>query len=152
MRPSSGQSMRRQPLKARLRYGSKQCLFVTYMTSYLMLAFMIGSGLWSAHPSQSSDSGLQLRGNNRLMTETSAVIANQHPAKMFDALEVWARGPAQLTPKINSVCDLLSANTIQRLRSLCGRCLYRTLTSYVRVKDHDLYSCADGRHCCHVVA
>jgi hypothetical protein len=48
--------------------------------------------------------------------------------------EVWAAGPQQ-GPQQEQLQKLLDVNTLAQLKSLCGRCLYRTLTSYVRTHD-----------------
>jgi hypothetical protein len=48
--------------------------------------------------------------------------------------EVWAAGPQQGAQQ-EQLAKLLDADTVTQLKSLCGRCLYRTLTSYVRTHD-----------------
>lgn len=48
--------------------------------------------------------------------------------------EIWAEGP-QTGPHQQQLLKLLDAGTVTQLKSLCGRCLYRTLTSYVRSHD-----------------
>ena len=51
---------------------------------------------------------------------------------------MWARGPvAASSVAAVAVRDLLGIDVTERLRSLCGRCFYRTLTSYVRARDHE---------------
>jgi meiotically up-regulated gene 157 (Mug157) protein len=50
--------------------------------------------------------------------------------------EVWARGPANTSsPAVAAVRAQLDATTLQQLQQLCGRGLYRTLTSYVKVQQ-----------------
>jgi hypothetical protein len=48
--------------------------------------------------------------------------------------ELWAAGPQQGAQQ-EQLLKLLDAETLTHLKSLCGRCLYRTLTSYVRTHD-----------------
>jgi hypothetical protein len=50
------------------------------------------------------------------------------------APECWASGPRN-GPQQQRLLQLLDADTLAQLKSLCGRCLYRTLNSYVRVHD-----------------
>jgi len=50
------------------------------------------------------------------------------------AAEIWASGPSN-GPQQQKLLTLLDAGTLTQLKSLCGRCLYRTLNSYVRAHD-----------------
>lgn len=52
-------------------------------------------------------------------------------AAVTDLPEMWAVGP-QHGPRQQELLQLVDARTLTQLKSLCGRCLYRTLTSYVR--------------------
>lgn len=70
-------------------------------------------------------------------------------ARGADEREIWARGPAKTDDSgsgssSNSTSSLLraalAADTVAELRSLCGRCLYRTLSSYVEVHDHGQFT------------
>jgi hypothetical protein len=49
-------------------------------------------------------------------------------------LEIWAAGP-QHTEQRQQLLTLLDPGVLAQLRTLCGRCLYRTLNSYVHVHD-----------------
>ncbi|GAX78463.1 hypothetical protein CEUSTIGMA_g5902.t1 [Chlamydomonas eustigma] len=52
--------------------------------------------------------------------------------------EIWARGPPSMNTSISSAetpSTLVNSTTLLQLKELCGRCLYRTLTSYVRMHD-----------------
>lgn len=53
----------------------------------------------------------------------------------FQAKPRCARGPGKSTAT-DALRSLLGPETIEQLHALCGRCLYRTLTSYVRSHDH----------------
>lgn len=48
--------------------------------------------------------------------------------------EIWARGIAA-GPAVDALAAAVGQRTRVELRKLCGRCLYRTLTSYVRMHD-----------------
>lgn len=48
--------------------------------------------------------------------------------------EVWAAGP-QKGDQQGQLLKLLDEDTLSQLKALCGRCLYRTLTSYVRMHN-----------------
>jgi hypothetical protein len=48
--------------------------------------------------------------------------------------EVWASG-STLGPTQQHMLQLVDAGTLAQLKALCGRCLYRTLTSYVRAHN-----------------
>lgn len=48
--------------------------------------------------------------------------------------EIWALGP-QVGVEQQKLASLLDSESLTKLRALCGRCLYRTLTSYVQVHD-----------------
>lgn len=48
--------------------------------------------------------------------------------------EVWALGP-QKGPQQQQLASQLDAESLSQLKALCGKCLYRTLTSYVRMHD-----------------
>jgi hypothetical protein len=69
--------------------------------------------------------------------ELRAAIAADPSLKAVPLVpEVWARGPANASnPTVQAVRGQLDADTIQQLRQLCGRGLYRTLTSYVKVQQ-----------------
>ena len=124
------------------RCGSGPSLFVIYMVLYMMLAIIvIGSLHWSADPLQKSRYTLHLRTSNKDLAHAhSDVMVGQRTATPVDQLEVWARGPVHASSTMVTLRDLLGTNVTQQLRSLCGRCLYRTLTSYVRVKDHGRFT------------
>jgi hypothetical protein len=67
------------------------------------------------------------------------MVSKQQAAAAVPALvegqpEVWAAGPQQGDQQ-QQLQKLLDAETLAQLKSLCGRCLYRTLTSYVRTHD-----------------
>lgn len=50
--------------------------------------------------------------------------------------EIWALGPPDaLTEQQQALAAALGPEVLSDLKQLCGRCLYRTLTSYVRVHD-----------------
>lgn len=50
--------------------------------------------------------------------------------------EIWAQGPPDsLTSQHEQLAAALGPAVLSDLKQLCGRCLYRTLTSYVRVHD-----------------
>ena len=105
---------------------------------YFLLAAMLAFVIYGRHPSPILGIELlRLEGSNS--TDTigvhSRVVLRAQSASPAEKPEIWARGPAQTTLTA-ALRDLLSADATEELRSLCGRCLYRTLTSYVRVKDH----------------
>lgn len=54
--------------------------------------------------------------------------------------EVWARGPTTNSCHAATLRTALGTQATSQLRALCGRCLYRTLTSYVRVHDHGRFT------------
>lgn len=70
-----------------------------------------------------------LRVDNGVTTRTQAV----------GCVEIWARGPAK-SAAASALRDLAGPDLTRQLRSLCGRCLYRTLTSYVRAQDHGRFT------------
>ena len=125
-----------------IRCCSGPSLLVVYMALYMMLAIIvIGSLYWSADPLKESGYALHLRTSNRDLAHAhSDATVNQRAAAPVDQLEVWAQGPAHASSTVVTLRDLLGTNVTQQLRSLCGRCLYRTLTSYVRVKDHGRFT------------
>jgi meiotically up-regulated gene 157 (Mug157) protein len=67
----------------------------------------------------------------------AAAAARQEEAaelRQSGGLEVWARGPPESpTAAQQQVASLLAPGVLGQLHQLCGRCLYRTLTSYVRM-------------------
>lgn len=77
------------------------------------------------------------------MEDTSSVyISSSYPAlakkvqqRIPGKAEVWAREPVKSTAT-NALRSLLGPETTEQLHALCGRCLYRTLTSYVRSHNH----------------
>lgn len=48
--------------------------------------------------------------------------------------EIWAAGPSAVGQREVELRRLLGDPTTEALTNLCGRCLYRTLTHYTRVK------------------
>eukprot|EP00879_Flechtneria_rotunda_P023909 GHRR01025321.1.p1 GENE.GHRR01025321.1~~GHRR01025321.1.p1 ORF type:complete len:482 (+),score=117.16 GHRR01025321.1:312-1757(+) len=48
--------------------------------------------------------------------------------------EVWAQGPQTGTMQ-QQLVKMMDARTLAALKSLCGRCLYQTLTSYTRLHN-----------------
>lgn len=53
--------------------------------------------------------------------------------EMIDDPEIWAQGPPDdLTAQQQQLAAALGPAVLADLKQLCGRCLYRTLTSYVR--------------------
>lgn len=56
--------------------------------------------------------------------------------------EIWARGPNQTSQSSSfteerrkALAALIGQDKVDALKALCGRCLYRTLSSYVRMHD-----------------
>lgn len=110
------------------------------------------SSCWTASALAVQQSGPQLQaGTNKVADELSLPAAaaalaaslqqaqQQAAAAAVPALvegqpEVWAAGPQQGGHQ-EQLQRLLDAETLTQLKSLCGRCLYRTLTSYVRTHD-----------------
>ena len=127
-------SGRSPPLRSRL-LGSKRPTLHIFITVYLVLAVLLVSVLDRSHRRQDAPqwSSLHLRGGAEINQQLSTPIG-QRPAGQP---EIWARGPvAGSGLAAVAVRDLLGTEATERLRSLCGRCLYRTLTSYIRAKDH----------------
>jgi hypothetical protein len=108
---------------------------------------------WAATAAAGQQSGLHLHvgGNSAAEEQTlsaaasvlAASLQQQATPKQHQAVaaahvegqpEVWAAGPQQ-GPRQEQLGRLLDADTLTQLKSLCGRCLYRTLTSYVRTHD-----------------
>lgn len=144
MPPWPGHSMRDRPTGRRLRclrYGSGQSLFVVYMALYIIVVILVIESIcWGADPLQKSGYTFRLQSSKHLAHAQSDAMVGQHPANPGDQLEVWARGPAHAFATTVALQDLLGANVTQELRSLCGRCLYRTLTSYLRAQDHGRFT------------
>lgn len=68
---------------------------------------------------------------------TQAAVRKQHgnDSTIVEGVpEIWATGPSN-GPKQQRLLKLLDAGTVTQLKSLCGRCLYRTLASYVRAHE-----------------
>jgi hypothetical protein len=117
---------------------------LAFIALYLVLAIILALKLNDDRSSQNTAPGwaLHLRGGKTTPAIPERLLTkNQHPRKFEQrqpgAPEVWARGPANSSsPLAVGLQDLLGTNVTMRLRSLCGRCLYRTLTSYVHAQEH----------------
>jgi len=68
-------------------------------------------------------------------TEDSGAQANSSIwLDLAGDVEIWAMGPPdELTAEQQQLAAALGPAVLSELKQLCGRCLYRTLTSYVRV-------------------
>jgi hypothetical protein len=86
-----------------------------------------GAVLQSHHDAATSHS---LRGAQAALHKQQGI----HSLLVQGAPEIWATGPRN-GPQQQSLLQLLDAGTLAQLKSLCGRCLYRTLNSYVRAHD-----------------
>ena len=135
-----GPPTRGQPPRLRhsaLWYGSnKQFSLIIYMTLHSVLAFIIGSIIWNAHSPHLPEYRLHFRRSKYLIDSPPQFVVNRHSVKPSGTREVWAQGPAPHFPTADLLRNLLGTNITHQLRLLCSRCLYRTLTSYVRVHEH----------------
>lgn len=127
----------------RYRVYLKRSTISIVMVVYFLLVSMLTLVIYGRYPNQTSGRGfLRLGGSNTTNTVCvhSRVVLTAQSASPTETSEMWARGPSQITPVMAALRDMLGVDATQKLRSLCGRCLYRTLTSYVRVKDHGQFT------------
>lgn len=98
-------------------------LCVSFTTLTLNRAFM------------SSERALRRISGGNMSGSRKSEHVSLHAREAAADVEIWARGPAK-GAAASTLRDLAGPDLTRRLRSLCGRCLYRTLTSYVRSQDH----------------
>jgi meiotically up-regulated gene 157 (Mug157) protein len=66
--------------------------------------------------------------------DDSAAAAPKLDSHVVGDPEIWAQGPPEgMTAEQQQLVEALGPAVLSDLKQLCGRCLYRTLTSYVRV-------------------
>lgn len=133
-------SMRSRWLRLRsLKHHARRPAIVGMMALYLILGASIAAKFFRAHPDQHiADWAPHVLTSITPMASMhlrSGALKTQRSARPTGEPEVWARGPVQTSSAV-VLRDLLDADVTKQLRSLCGRCLYRTLTSYVRAQDH----------------
>jgi hypothetical protein len=93
------------------------------------------SGLRGGHATDDKLSSSMEDTSSEYTGSSYAVLAQKVQQRLSGDAEVWARGPVKSTTT-GALRSLLGPETIEQLHALCGRCLYRTLTSYVRSHDH----------------
>lgn len=125
----------------RLKYMTAWFLFLLLVTSFLLLAthmrFFRNHGHTDATPLGRQ---FRIRGTgDNLVSGRAQGFTNGHSAIVPGDPEVWGRRPVN-SSATSALRESIGAETVQQLRSLCGRCLYRTLLSYVRVHDHGRFT------------
>lgn len=127
----------------RVRTYLKRSVILAIVVAYFLLATSLASIYFWRYPNESSRGLPQLRGsyNKRPFTgyAQSLAVPAARVASVAGKPEIWARSPFQIAATAD-LRGVLGVDATQELRSLCGRCLYRTLTSYVRVKDHGRFA------------
>jgi hypothetical protein len=122
----------------------KRHAVLAFIGLYLVLAVILASKLNDDRSGHNAAPGwaLHLRGDNSTPAVPKLLPSNTHHPVSFEqrlpgAPEIWARGPVKCaSSSAIGLRDLLGTNVTKRLRSLCGRCLYRTLTSYMHAQEH----------------
>lgn len=133
-----------------LQLYTKRYAIVATIALYLAAAAIIASKLlgapsthhnleWRLQALSSDSSSIASQTHHHLRASNGVRTAQEPVPPPVGEVEIWARVPAR-TAITTALRNLLGVDATQELRSLCGRCLYRTLTSYVRVKDHGRFS------------
>ena len=135
----------RSPRSRSIKYCGRSSTLIVITVLYAVATLAMVAKLFRAHPEEhGAFSGFQIRKNDvaRLPSaqlRPSRAKITQKPLRSASEPEVWARGPAGPSTAV-ALRDALETHVTEQLRSLCGRCLYRTLTSYVRVQDHGQFT------------
>jgi hypothetical protein len=138
-------AMRSRSLRLRsLKHHVRRPAIVGMVALYLLAAAVIAAKFFRAHPGPyTTDWAQHFIPNVTSMAPThlrSGGSKIQRSTKPPGEPEIWAQGPVQMSSVVIVLRDLLDADVTKQLRSLCGRCLYRTLTSYVRAQDHGVFT------------
>jgi Metal-independent alpha-mannosidase (GH125) len=132
---------------------SQACMSVATLLLLLLNAWMMGtrlrdvgqtqpnltssvsftSGVASIVPTRWEHTMVEVAQQEQAGTHHNGQAAGLFAAAADTTPEVWARGPATAGAAQTELTELLGAKAVAELRALCGRCLYRTLTEYVRV-------------------
>lgn len=121
----------------------KRVILVFIFISYLSLNAFVASRIFNGLPTRKLNDDYQ--GDLGPESSHTTVLQTRQISTAFThgsnpgAAEIWARSSAA-SASITALADLLSNSTTHRLRALCGRCLYRTLTSYVRAHNHGRFT------------
>lgn len=125
----------------RLKQRARRPAIIGMMVVYLIVGVTLVAKFFRAHLAQHiSDWTPQPLTINPTRIRSGATKVQRETTILVGEPEVWARGPAQMSSAVVVLRDLLDADVTKQLRSLCGRCLYRTLTSYVRAQDHGQFT------------
>lgn len=90
--------------------------------------------LWQRHHNVARGGGSAAAAERDASLPVAAAASAAAELRQAGGLEVWAQGPPDaLAPEQQQLAALLPPGVLDQLKQLCGRCLYRTLTSYVRV-------------------
>lgn len=117
-------------------------LLLAYNHSFMLLVRSSSAQKVTVTAQLPARAGLLGSGHNGLASRPNAATPLgsfvKHPvsatATTTEAPEVWAAGPKKGLQQ-QQLLRMLDAGTLAQLKSLCGRCLYRTLTSYVQAHD-----------------
>ena len=125
-------------------YNIKRYAVLVVVSAYLVAVSFMASALAGRYPQNSSDWPALLHRDKSSMPDSpvlqeSGTRLDQHRVESADEPEIWARGPAPPS-STTALREAIGADVTQQLHALCGRCLYRTLTSYVRVHDHGRFT------------
>jgi hypothetical protein len=114
-------------------------------SAFTVCILFILQGFWVPPPQPSTTAAIiaAQAAAAKALTEISTAGESRAAASLDPDLklvpllpEVWARGPANTSSStVKAIRAQLDQGTIQQLRQLCGRGLYRTLISYVRVQQ-----------------
>ena len=97
------------------------------------------SGLRGGHATNHKLSSSMEDANSEYIGSSYVALAKKVHRRPPGEPEVWARGPVKSTAT-DALRSMLGPEKTEQLHALCGRCLYRTLTSYVHAHDHGRFT------------